>query len=163
MSVVRCSGSVTFEAGLHAVLAAPAGVDLEDVPGRAPHAARGVVERRRVLDDADDEPVLVDVHEVEGDAGIVHPELVVVPDAQVEEHPVAGGHGLPVHEAAHRVVLRPDELRLDGEPATGCVRELHLDEGSLRLIGLGVDRTARCRAGSHGVRRFSWRGLDAAP
>ena len=68
-------------AGFDAVPPRPAGVDLEHPARWAADARDSSLSVGRVLDDADEQPVLVDEEQVERDAGVVHPELVVVADA----------------------------------------------------------------------------------
>jgi len=69
----------------------PSGVDLKHPSGRTANAARGVVEGWSIFDDADNQAVVVDEKQIEGNAGVVHPELMVVPKSEVEEHSAVFG------------------------------------------------------------------------
>src|SRR5687767_4241180 len=73
--------------GADAAFARPATVDLEHEERGASYRSRRVREWSGAFGDADDGPILVDEEHVERNAGVVHPEGVVAPAVEPEEHP----------------------------------------------------------------------------
>jgi len=130
--------------GFDAVAPAPAGIDLEHPSRWAPNSARRVIESRGALDDAHDQTVLVYEQQVEGDAGVVHPELVIVAKSQVEKHSPILGHAPAKHQTARRVVLRTDEICIDDYAGDIWKAQVSLRQPGLQ--GLRVGRAARRRA-----------------
>src|SRR5580658_686173 len=138
----------------------PTGVDLEYPSRGAAYAPRRVVERWGVFHDAHNQAIVVDEQEVERNTRVVHPELVIVAKAQVEEHPSILGHALAKHQAPRSIVLRADEIRIDGHRADVGKPQVHLRQAGLPR--LRVRRAARGGPRGHRGRRLGRRELETA-
>ncbi len=75
---------------------------------------------------------------IQRNARVVHPELVVQTHPEIEEHAAIFRETLPVHQPARGVVLRLDQLRVDGD--TAHVRKRKASRGSRRGGGLRIRR-----------------------
>ena len=147
--------------GDDAVGAGPPGVELEHVLRRAAHRERVVAHRRGVLLDPDDHPVVVDEEHVERDAGVVHPEGVIVLLGEGENHPPLLAHLGSVHQAALPIVIVLGDLDCRHRRALGLA-EHHLAGAQLRRR-LGIVGAARVGAVRRGALRLDRRPGDAAP